>query len=194
VIGWKESEDRKRGRFWQRFYTGAELADRLRFLTLNSSDESVVLGLDILESFARLVKRIRWRWGVFEYFGVKERSLEEALRYHLHLICKGVYMPQSELEDMWVATHRSIKPYITEVNSVGGAAGYLAKYIAEQGVGRYIWSSGWIFPGYVGWSQRFRRVMGYYPDGDVVRYVAGLPKEERDGVLVREKIASCGRQ
>ena len=36
----KTDEERRRARFWHRFFTGAESADRLRFLTLNSSDES----------------------------------------------------------------------------------------------------------------------------------------------------------
>ena len=55
----KTNEERRIGRFWHRLYTGAETADMLRFLTLNSSDESIVLGIDILKSFSKMVKRIR---------------------------------------------------------------------------------------------------------------------------------------
>ena len=46
----KTDEERKEARFWHRFFVGAEIGMELRFLTLNSSDESVVLGLDILDS------------------------------------------------------------------------------------------------------------------------------------------------
>ena len=108
----KTDAERKEARFWHRFFVGAEIARMLRFLTLNSSDESVVLGLDILDSFRKFVKRARRRYGVFEYFAVVGEADDEPLRKHLHAICKGVYMPQRELEDMWVVVHRSITPYI----------------------------------------------------------------------------------
>ena len=53
----KTAAERKEARFWQRFFVGAELAERLRFITLNSSDESVVMGICILKSLSKLVKR-----------------------------------------------------------------------------------------------------------------------------------------
>lgn len=104
----KTNEERRRARFWQRLFTGAESTDRLRFLTLNSSDESIVLGIDILKSFSKLVKRIRRKYGEFEYFGVVACDEDEPLREHIHVICKGKFMPQLELEDMWIGVHRSI--------------------------------------------------------------------------------------
>lgn len=171
--------ERKQARFWQRFFTGAELADRLRFMTLNSSDESVVLELNILRSLSKLVKRIRRKYGVFEYFGVVELDRRVELRRHLHLVCKGVYMPQRELEDMWIATHRSIKPYIKKVDGMSGAAGYLAKYLAKDGSFRYIMSAGWIFSGYLGWSKAFLRMMGKYPSRELVKYMVSLSEAER---------------
>lgn len=176
---YKTSSERQKSRFWQRFLTGAELADRLRFMTLNSSDESVVLGLNIIDSFSKLVMRIRRRWGAFEYFGVVECDKDVVERKHLHLICKGVFLPQRELEDMWVATHRSIKPYIKGVDNTGSAARYLGKYIGKEGYGRYLMSGGWIFEGYVGWSKGFKRRYGYYPDSELLRYLANLPVDER---------------
>lgn len=179
----KTDKERKQARFWQRFFTGAELADSLRFITLNSSDESVVLGLNVLESLSKLVKRFRRKYGVFEYFGVIERDKNIEERKHLHLICKGIYMPQREIEDMWVAVHRSIKPFIKKVYSVGGAAGYLGKYISKKRFNRYIWSAGWILPGYVCWSKAYRKVMGYYPDIELVRQVADLESDERKRLM-----------
>lgn len=179
----RSPNERKVARFWQRFFAGAELADRLRFLTLNSSDESVVLGYDILDSFSKLVKRLRRKYGVFEYFGVVEYDKEVVERKHLHLINKGVYMAQVEIELMWIEAHRSIKPYIKKVGSVGGAAGYLAKYLDKGRGSRYIMSAGWIFGGYVGWTKAFKRTMGYYPGGELVKYMASLSEVERRRIM-----------
>jgi len=187
----KTNEERKRARFWHRFYTGAESADRLRFLTLNSSDESIVLGIDVLKSFSKLVKRMRRKYGVFEYFGVVACDESEPLREHIHVICKGVFMPQRELEDMWIGVHRSIKPYIEAVDDVAGAAGYLGKYLHMQSyhVRKYIMSAGWVFPGWVSWSRWYRRNYGVYPDqkypGILVK-LARMSKSERDRIILPE--------
>lgn len=184
----KTDEERRRARFWQRFFTGAEAADRLRFLTLNSSDESIVLGIDILKSFSKLVKRMRRKYGVFEYFGVVGCDENEPLREHIHVICKGEFMPQLEIEDMWIDVHRSIKPYIEAVDDVAGAAGYIGKYVHTQSyhVRKYIMSAGWVFPGWVSWSKRFRRKNGVYPDEmypGILGKLASMSKSERDEIM-----------
>jgi len=187
----KTNEERRRARFWQRFFTGAESADRLRFLTLNSSDESVVLGINVLKSFSKLVKRMRRKYGVFEYFGVVVCDENEPLREHVHVICKGVFMPQREIEDMWIGVHRSIKPYIEKVDDVSGAAGYIGKYLHMQSyhVRKYIMSAGWVFPGWVSWSKWFKRHYGVYPDqkypGILVK-LARMSKSVRDQIILPE--------
>jgi hypothetical protein len=187
----KTDEERRRARFWHRFFTGAETADRLRFLTLNSSDESIVLGISILKSFSKLVKRMRRKYGVFEYFGVVACDENEPLREHIHVICKGEFMPQIELEDMWIDVHRSIKPYIEAVDDVAGAARYIGKYVHTQSyhVRKYIMSAGWVFPGWVSWSRWFKRNYGVYPDqkypGILVK-LARMSKRVRDEIILPE--------
>jgi len=187
----KTNEERRRARFWHRLFTGAEAADRLRFLTLNSSDESMVLGIDILESFSKLVKRIRRKYGEFQYFGVVACDEDEPLREHIHVICKGKFMPQLELEDMWIGVHRSIKPYIEAVDNVAGAARYIGKYLHRQSydVRKYIMSAGWVFPGWVSWSKWFKRHYGVYPDQKyhgILAKLARMPKSVRDEIIVPE--------
>jgi len=184
----KTNEERRMARFWHRLFTGAEAADRLRFLTINSSDESIVLGIDILKSFSKLVKRMRRKYGVFEYFGVVACDENEPLREHIHVICKGVFMPQRELEDMLIDVHRSIKPYIEAVDDVAGAAGYMGKYLHMQSyrLRKYIMSAGWVFPGWVSWSKRFRRKHGDYPDEmypGILAKLARMSKSERDEIM-----------
>ena len=187
----KTNEERRRARFWQRLFTGAESADRLRFLTLNSSDESIVLGIDILKSFSKLVKRIRRKYGEFEYFGVVACDEDEPLREHIHAICKGKFMPQLELEDMWIGVHRSIKPYIEAVDDVDAVARYIGSYLNMQSyrVRKYIMSAGWVFPGWVSWSKWFKRHYGVYPDqkypGILVK-LARVSKRMRDEIIMPE--------
>jgi len=187
----KTNEERRRARFWQRLFTGAESADRLRFLTLNNSDESIVLGIDILKSFSKLVKRIRRKYGEFEYFGVVACDEDEPLREHIHVICKGKFMPQLELEDMWIGVHRSIKPYIEAVDDVDAAARYIGSYLNMQSyrVRKYIMSAGWVFPGWVSWSKWFKRHYGVYPDqkypGILVK-LARMSERVRDEIIIPE--------
>jgi hypothetical protein len=178
----KTDEERRRARFWHRFFTGAETADRLRFLTLNSSDESIVLGISILKSFSKLVKRIRRKYGEFEYFGVVACDENEPLREHIHVICKGKFMPQLELEDMWIDVHRSIKPYIEAVDDVDAAARYIGKYLHMQSyhVRKYIMSAGWVFPGWVGFSQWFKREFGDYPPREMLVELGRMSDGERE--------------
>ena len=44
---------------------------------------------------------------------------------------------------------------LAEVADVGGAAGYIGKYLSTQScrVRKYIMSAGWVFPGWVGSSR-----------------------------------------
>ena len=187
----KTDEERRKARFWHRLFVGAEAADRLRFLTLNSSDESIVLGIDILKSFSKLVKRIRRKYGNFEYFGVVAYDENEPLREHIHVICKGEFMPQRELEDMWIEVHRSIKPYIEAVNDVDGAARYIGNYLNMQSVRvrKYIMSAGWVFKGWIAWSKWVRKHYGVYPDqkypGTLAK-LARMTKKERDKIILPE--------
>jgi hypothetical protein len=187
----KDNEERRRARFCHRLLTGVEAADRLRFLTLNSSDESVVLGIDILKSFRKMVKRIRRKYGELEYFGVVACDKNEPLREHIHVISKGVYMPQRELEDIWIDVHRSIKPYIEAVDDVGAAARYIGNYLNNQSyrMKKSIMSAGWVFKGWIAWSRWFKKHYGVYPDQmypGILAELSRMSKVERDEIIMPE--------
>ena len=182
---YRSDEERRRARFWHRLFTGAESADILRFLTLNSSDEAIVLGLDIVKSFSKLVKRGRRKYGSLEYFGVVACDENEALREHIHVLCKGVFMPQRELEDMWIDIHRSIKPYIEAFEDVGAAARYIGNYLNSQSyhMKRYIMSAGWVFKRWIAWSKLFKKKYGDYPEQiypGILAKLARMSESDRD--------------
>jgi hypothetical protein len=67
-------------------------------------------------------------------------------------------------------------------------ARYIGKYLHTQSyhVRKYIMSAGWVFPGWISWSKRFRRKNGVYPDemypGILIK-LARMSKSERDEIM-----------
>jgi len=71
---------------------------------------------------------------------------------------------------------------LAEVDDVGGAAGYIGKYLYMQSyhVRKYIMSAGWVFPGWIGFSQWFKKEFGVYPPREMLVELAKMSKEERE--------------
>ncbi|MBA7555207.1 hypothetical protein ES705_47863 [subsurface metagenome] len=172
--------NRRVRRFYQRYFTGVGVGGRLRILTLTSSDEAVGRGIDIHRSFRSLVKRLRRRWGVFQYMGVVEIKGD---RRHLHLVFRGEYMEQLQLSAMWASIHLSPVVDIRAVYKARGGARYLAKYLAKEAVNRYWASYDWVFRGWVGWSKRVKRALGHYPSKAILRSLARQDKTERQRAM-----------
>jgi hypothetical protein len=68
-------------------------------------------------------------------------------------------------------------------------AGYIGKYLHMQSyrVRKYIMSAGWVFPGWVSWSKRFRRKNGVYPDQmypGILAKLALMSKRERNEFIM----------
>ncbi|MBA7552328.1 hypothetical protein ES705_44886 [subsurface metagenome] len=176
-LRWKNlDENRRIRRFYQRYFTGVGVGGRLRFLTLTSSDEAVVMDYDIHKHFRALVKRLRRRWGAFEYMGVVEIKAD---RHHLHVVFRGSYMEQVLLSAMWASIHKSPVVDIQAVYKVKGGARYLAKYLQKEALNRYWASYNWVFAGWVGWSRRVKRAVGHYPSRALLRSLAVLDKVKR---------------
>ena len=169
-------QSRRVRRFYQRYFTGVGVGGRLRFLTLTSSDKAVVEGYDIHRDFRRLVMRIRRRWGVFQYMGVREVKGD---REHLHLVFRGEYMAQAQISAMWQEIHASPIVDIQAVYGARGGARYLAKYLAKAVANRYWASYDWVFRGWVGWSQRVKRAVGRYPSKALLVLLARQDKAKR---------------
>jgi len=177
-IGDSKNPDKSRRvcRFYQRYFTGVGVGGQLRILTLTSSDEAVEQGFDIHRHFTALVKRLRRRWGHFEYIGVVEVKGD---RQHLHLVFRGEYMAQVQVSAMWQAIHASPVVDIRAVWGSRGGARYLAKYLAKEAVNRYWASYNWVFQGWVGWSKRVKRAVGHYPSRALLRSLAVMDKVKR---------------
>ena len=166
-------------RFYQRFYTGVGVGGQLRVLTLTTSNEALAEGKDIHRSFRTLVKRLRRKFGRFEYIGVKEFNED---REHLHLVFRGEYMPQDWVSDTWKDIHSSPIVYIEALQNERKGVQYLAKYLSKDMHNRFLCSQNWVFKGWVTWSKQFCKQFGHYPHQSVLQSLARLDVERRKEV------------
>jgi hypothetical protein len=80
---------------------------------------------------------------------------------------------------------------LAEVDDVAGAACYIGNYLNMQSyhVRKYIMSAGWVFPGWVSWSKRFKSNYGGYPDEmypGILAKLARMSKSVRDEIILPE--------
>lgn len=124
---------------------GAARGERVRFLTLTSSPQSTK---PIHESFRRFVKRVRRKYGTFEYLAVREYTKSGLA--HLHVLFRGAYLPQGWVSTVWEEIHQARITYLEEVKgNLLQVASYLAKYVVSGEGERFWWSWGWVYRGFV---------------------------------------------
>ena len=103
-------------------------SETIRFLTLTTSNES---NEDIYASFEKFVKRVRRKFGHFEYAAVREWTVKG--KPHLHVLFRGNYMDQKWISSAWSEVHSSFIVDIRKVTSLKKAANYLMKYLVKDG-------------------------------------------------------------
>lgn len=71
---------------------------------------------------------------------------------------------------------------LAEVDDVGGAAGYIGKYLHMQShhVRKYVMRAGWVFPGWISFSQWFKKEFGIYPPRKMLVELGKMSKAERE--------------
>lgn len=145
-------------RLYHRVLSGFELAKRsddyIRVLTLTSSPNSG----DFHKDFEKLKKRIRRKFGRFEYIAVKEHTKEGLT--HLHLVYRGHFMSQRWLSDTWNELHGAKIVWIAKLYT-WKLAKHLAKYFIKEGFGRFWTSWGWVYKGFVGDWKRLVHEKGF---------------------------------
>lgn len=194
--------ERRKKRLYQRCMSGIEIAwgnsEKIRFLTLTSRPKQIGEKTDykngipppersdsyespeIHPSFIKLVKRIRRKFGVFEYVAVKELTISGL--EHLHVIFRGEYIPLDWIRENWSDIHHgayevNIKILEGDKKHIGG---YLMKYLGKDSKNRYrFWcSQKWCFKGFVGfWKKVVSEYKGsavrtwtYFLNGGVIRF------------------------
>jgi hypothetical protein len=71
---------------------------------------------------------------------------------------------------------------LAEVDDVEGAARYIGSYLNMQSyrVHKYIMSAGWVFPGWIGFSQWVKKEFGAYPKKGKLVELGRMSKAERE--------------
>jgi len=71
---------------------------------------------------------------------------------------------------------------VAEVDDVDTAARYIGKYLHMQSypVRKYIMSAGWVFSGWIGFTQWFKKEFGDYPPREMLVELGRMSKAERE--------------
>jgi hypothetical protein len=177
--------DYKGRRFRQRFYTGfdAHSGERARWFVLTESNEAIARGLDVIQKFNELVRYLRRHYGAFEYCCVRHRQGDKR-RINVHVVYFGSYIPQRVIEHWWWKNYASHRSKMGVVRNVKHQAWYLSKYLSKADFERYYFSDGWVFPGWIGFSQWVKREFGHYPAREMLVGLGRLSKVEREEATV----------
>ena len=168
-------------RFRQRFYTGFDVHSReiARWFVLTESDEAIAKGLDVIQKFNELARYLRRHYGDFEYCCVRHRQGDKK-RINLHVVYFGSYIPQQVIEDWWWKNYASHRSKMGKVYDVKRQAWYLSKYLSGEDFERYYFSKNWVFPGWIGFSQWFKREFGDYPPREILVGFTKMGKADRE--------------
>jgi len=168
-------------RFRHRFYTGfdAHSGEVARWFVLTESDEAIAKGLDVIQKFNELVRYLRRHYGSFEYCSVRHRQGAKK-RINLHVVYFGSYIPQQVIEDWWWKNYSSHRSKMGVVGNVKRQAWYLSKYLSKEDFERCHFSGGWVFPGWIRFSQWFRRDFGNYPPRGMLVGLGKMCRAERE--------------
>lgn len=130
-------------RMFHRVMSGMERNGNVRLLTLTSSTST----RDFQKDFRKLYMRLQRRGMLVDYIRVPEKT-KSGLR-HDHVVFRGSYIEQVWLSKQWNEIHNSPVVDIRRVRGARGIANYLANYLAKAPAGRYSYSWGWVWKGFV---------------------------------------------
>lgn len=137
---------RKRAkRCFHRVMSGLERHGNLRLLTLTTAEG--VSNEAFQADFRKLRMRLLRRKLLLDYIRCPEYT-SSGLR-HEHILFRGSYIEQSYLAKLWAEIHHSPVVDIRRVWSKRRMASYLASYMAKSPAGRYAYSWGWVWKGFV---------------------------------------------
>lgn len=161
----KQGYTKKQRRAFQRLMSGLTVGksrrERLRFMTLTSSPQSV--GQNLNADFRTLKMRILRKFHFkMKYWKIRTNEGNGVL----HIIYRGKYIPQSWLSAQWADIHKSpivdIRSLYETRKGLTGIAFYLVgNYLTKQSFERMSWGYSWVFPGFVACWKRLVDKYGF---------------------------------
>jgi len=128
---------------------GKSRCERLRFMTLTSSSQSI--GRKLNSDFRILKMRIFRKYHFkMKYWKIRTNEGNGVL----HIIYRGKYIPQEWLSAQWADIHKSpivdIRSLYETRKGLTGIAFYLVgNYLTKQSFERMSWGYSWVFPAFV---------------------------------------------
>jgi hypothetical protein len=144
---------KKQRRAFQRLMSGLTVGksrrERLRFMTLTSSPESI--GRNLNADFRALKMRIFRKYHFkMKYWKIRTNEGNGVL----HIVFRGKYISQEWLSAQWAYIHKSpivdIRSLHETRKGLTGIVFYLVgNYLAKQSFERMSWGYSWVFPAFV---------------------------------------------
>jgi len=148
-VGYTKKQRRAFQRLMSGLTVGKSRKERLRFMTLTSSTESV--GRNLNADFRALKMRIFRKYHFkMKYWKIRTNEGNGVL----HIVFRGRYIPQEWLSEQWADIHKSPIVDIRSLRETGkglqGIVFYLVgNYLAKQSFERMSWGYSWVFPAFV---------------------------------------------
>ena len=137
---------KRKKRAFQRIMSGLFLGGNLKLITLTSSPDSDPKRLQ--RNIVDLVRRIRRKFGKFEYVRVRVRDEGYGV---VHLIARGSYIPQKWLSEAWNNLHGAKIVHIERIFRTPQRVGnyLIVQYVSNQPGSTWLaWSWGWVYRGF----------------------------------------------
>ena len=152
---------------------------RPRLFVCTESDEAIE-GLDSRKLFNKFFTMLRYHCPDIQYCVVEHRQ-GDCWRRNWHVFSYGTdKIPFDIIDSWWKANYNSMVRRLEEVKNEKKVVAYLAEYLGKpEKFIRSFRSQGWIYPGYMGFSGRFHKANGVWPDKDTLVKLALMPAGER---------------
>ena len=156
---------KKQRRAFRRLMSGLTVGksrrERLRFMTLTSSPESIGrnLNADFRALKMRILRKFRFK---MKYWKIRTNEGNGVL----HIVFRGKYIPQEWLSVQWAEIHKSpvvdIRSLYETRKGLTGIVFYLVgNYLAKQSFERMSWGYSWVFPAFVSCWKRLIEKYGF---------------------------------
>jgi hypothetical protein len=152
---------------------------RFRLFVCTESDEAVE-ELDARRLFNKFFTMLRYHCPDLQYCVVEHRQ-GDCWRRNWHVFSYGTdKIPFEVIDRWWKENYSSMVRRLEEVKDEKKVVAYLAEYLGKpEKYIRSFRSLGWIFPGYMGFSSRYHKEQGTWPDKDSLVKLATMPKSKR---------------